>query len=128
MRRSLVLLAFDELDVVIDEVGVEVFDLLFGQLDVVETVDDLVVREEPLLRSVGDELLELFDFGERDLDREQVGDLRLVLQRPHPQADWDLSPALQIRKEKLSCHEVLTATSPTCTPRLFVTGDRCERG
>jgi len=74
-----VLHAFDELDVVVDEVGVEVLDLLLGQLDVVETVDDLVVREEPLLRSVGDELLELFDFGKRDLDGEQVGDLRLVL-------------------------------------------------
>ena len=79
VRRRLVLLAFDELDVVVDEVGVEVLDLLLRQLDVVEAVDDLVVGEEPLLGSVRDELLELFDLGERDLDREQVGDLRLVL-------------------------------------------------
>ena len=63
----------------VGEVGVEVLDLLLRQLDVVEGVDDLVVGEEPLVGSVGDELLELFDLGERDLDREQVGDLRLVL-------------------------------------------------
>src|SRR6266446_242228 len=69
----------DELDVVVDEVRVEVLDLLLRQLDVVETINDLVVREEPLVSSIGDELLELFGFGERDLDGEQVGDLRLVL-------------------------------------------------
>ena len=129
VRRRLVLLAFDELDVVIDEVGVEVLDLLLRQLDVVEPVDDLVVGEEPLLGSVRDELLELFDLGERDLDGEQVGDLRLVLNdvrttnqtcrgrashsRPHPQADSDLSQLLQVRKEKLRCHEVVTTISPT---------------
>ena len=79
VRRGLVLLAFDELDVVVDEVGVEVLDLLLRQLDVVEAVDDLVVGEEPLLGSIGDEFLELFDLWERDLDGEQVGDLRLVL-------------------------------------------------
>ena len=72
MRRRLVLLAFDELDVVIGEIGVEVLDLLLGDFDVVEARDDLVVGEEALLGSIRDKLLQLFDFRERDLDREQV--------------------------------------------------------
>src|SRR5262249_20179725 len=46
-----------------------------------EAADDLVVGEEPFLGSVGDELLELFDLRERDLDREQVGDLRVLERR-----------------------------------------------
>ena len=66
------LLALDELDVVVDQVRVEVFDLLLRELHVLEPVDDLVVGEEALLRSVRDELLELFDLGKRDLDGEQV--------------------------------------------------------
>ena len=57
------LLALDELDVVVDQVGVEVFNLLLRELHVLEPVDDLVVGEEALLGSVGDELLELFDLG-----------------------------------------------------------------
>ena len=72
VRRRLVLLAFDELDVVVDQVRVEVLDLLFRELHVLEPVDDLVVGEEALLRSVRDELLELFDFRGADLDGEQL--------------------------------------------------------
>ena len=78
------LLALDELDVVLDQVGVEVFDLLLRELDLFETGDDLVVGEEAFLLPVGDELLELLDFGERrDFDGEQVGDLRLVVSTRH---------------------------------------------
>jgi hypothetical protein len=40
----LVLLPLDQLDRVVDEVRVEVFDLLFRQLDLFEAGDDLVVR------------------------------------------------------------------------------------
>jgi predicted ATPase/class 3 adenylate cyclase len=73
VRWMLVLLAFDELDRVVDQVGVEVFDLLLGQLDFLERRDDFVVREEPLLLSLLDEPVELFDVGKRDVDREQCG-------------------------------------------------------
>ncbi len=66
------LLAFDELDAVLDQVGVEVLDLLFCQFDIVETRDDLVVCEEALLLTFCDELVELFDFRERDVDGEHV--------------------------------------------------------
>ena len=66
-------------DVVLDQVGVEVFDLSLVS-DLFETGDDLVVGEKALLLTVGDELLELFDLRERrDFDGEQVGDLRLVV-------------------------------------------------
>ena len=58
MRETLVLLAFDELDAVVDQIGGEVFDLLLGELDFVEPFDDLVVGEEPFLFPGLDELLE----------------------------------------------------------------------
>ena len=84
VRRCLVLLTLDELDVVLDQMGVEVFDLLLRELDLFETADDLVIGEEALLLTVGDELLELFDLREwRDFDGEQVGDLRLVVSTRH---------------------------------------------
>src|SRR5204863_802605 len=66
----LVRLALDELDAVIDQIGVEVFDLVLAELDVVETGGDLVVVEDSLLEPFLDELLELFYLGERDLDGE----------------------------------------------------------
>ena len=72
------LLALDELDPVVDQVGVEVLDLLLRELDVLERVDDLVIGEKALLLSFGDELLELFDLGKRDINGEHVGDLRLL--------------------------------------------------
>src|SRR5687768_12671621 len=54
----------------IDQVRVEVLDLLLRQIDLLETRDDLVVREEPLLLSVLDELLELLDLRKCDIDGE----------------------------------------------------------
>ena len=75
VRRRLVLLALDEVDAALDQVCVEVLDLLLRELDVLEPLDDLVVAEESLLVTVGDELLELFDLGKRDIDGEQRGDL-----------------------------------------------------
>ena len=69
----LVLLAFDELDRVVDQVRVEVLDLLLRELDVLEPRDDLVVGEEPLLLPVLDELLEFFDVRKGDVDGEQIG-------------------------------------------------------
>jgi hypothetical protein len=65
-----VLLALHQLDAVVDQVRVEVLDLLLGELDVLEPLDDLVVGEEALFDSVGDELLEFFDVGQRDIDGE----------------------------------------------------------
>ena len=54
----------------VDEVGVEVLDLLLGEVDLLEPRDDLVVGEEPLLLPLGDELVQLFDVGEGDVDRQ----------------------------------------------------------
>jgi hypothetical protein len=65
-----VLLALDELDAVLGDVGLEVLDLLLRQLDVVERRRDLVVVEEALLLAFGYELLQLLDFRERDVDGE----------------------------------------------------------
>ncbi len=80
VRRALVLLAFDELDAVLDQVRVEVFDLLLCELDILEPVDDLVIGEESLLLSVRDELLQLLDVRRwRDVDGEHVCDLRLLV-------------------------------------------------
>ena len=56
--------------------GLSFLDLLLRELDVFEPFDDLVVAEETLLVTVGDELLELFYLGQRDIDGEQLGDLR----------------------------------------------------
>ena len=66
----LVLLALDELDRVVDQVGVEVLDLLLRQLDLLEAGDDLVVGEEALLLAVLDELVELLDVWQGDIDGE----------------------------------------------------------
>ena len=62
--------ALVELDRVVDQVRVEVLDLLLRELDVVESRDDLVVREEPLLEPLLDQALELLDLGEGDIDRQ----------------------------------------------------------
>ena len=72
------LLTFDELDPVVDQVRREVFELLFGELDLLDSRDDLVVGEEALLLPGLDELVQLLDLGKRDVDREhQDPDLRL---------------------------------------------------
>ena len=62
--------AFVELDRVVDQIGVEVLDLLLRELDVVESRDDLVVREEALLEPLLDQALQLLDLGESDIDRQ----------------------------------------------------------
>jgi hypothetical protein len=66
----LVRLALDELDAVVDQVGVEVFDLLLGELDLVEPGGDLVVVQDSLLEPLLNQLLEFLDLGERDFDGE----------------------------------------------------------
>src|SRR4029450_13244512 len=76
----LVRLALDELDAVIDQVGVEVLDLLLAELDLVEPGGDLVVVENALLEAFLHQLLELFDLGERDFDGEH--------RPPHSRAGW----------------------------------------
>ena len=72
MRQALVLLALDELDAVVDQVGGEILDLLLRELDFLEALDDLVVGEEALLLSRLDELLQFLDFGERNVDSEHL--------------------------------------------------------
>ena len=64
------LLAFDELDAVVDQIGGEVFDLLLGELDFLEPFDDLVVGEEPFLLPRRNQLLEFFDVGKSNVDSE----------------------------------------------------------
>src|SRR5215212_8095967 len=68
----LVRLALHQLDRVVDQVRVEVLDLLLGELDLLESGDDLVVGEKPLLQTVLNELVKLFDVGKRDVDGEQL--------------------------------------------------------
>src|SRR4029453_12508966 len=70
VRRRLVLDALDQLDPVVDQIGVEVLDLLLGEVDFLQPRDDLVVGEEPLFLPFSDELVQLFDVGQRDVDRE----------------------------------------------------------
>ena len=73
VRRMLVRLALDELDAVVDQVGVEILDLILGELDILEPRSDLVVVEESFVETVLNELVQLFDVGERDVDRKQHG-------------------------------------------------------
>ena len=72
VRERLVLLALDELDAVVDQVRREVLELLFGELDLLEPGDDLVVGEKALFLPGLDELLQLLDLGKGDVDREHL--------------------------------------------------------
>ena len=47
----LVLLPFDELDAVIDQIGIEVLDLLLREVDLFEALDDLVVGEDTFVET-----------------------------------------------------------------------------
>ena len=57
------LLAFDELDPVVDQVRREVLELLLRELDFLDARDDLVVGEKAFLLARLDELLQLLDSG-----------------------------------------------------------------
>ena len=72
MRKALVLFALDQLDAVVDQVRREVFDLLLRELDFLDPLDDLVVGEEPLLLSLRNEFLQLFDVGKSNVDSEHL--------------------------------------------------------
>ena len=61
VRQRLVLLPLVQLDRMIDQVCRELLELLLREIDVLEGLDDLVVREEPLLLPLLDELVELLD-------------------------------------------------------------------
>ena len=71
----LVLLALDQLDRVVDQIRIEVLDLLYGEIDLLEARDDLVVGEEALLVCVLYQLVQLFDVREGDVDCEQLTSL-----------------------------------------------------
>ncbi len=66
------LLALDQLDAVVDQVGGEVLDLLLRELDFLDPLDDLVVGEEALLLSRRDELVEFLDVGKSNVDSEHL--------------------------------------------------------
>src|SRR6184192_1269371 len=87
----LVRLAFDELDAVIDQIGVEVFDLVLAELDVVEPRGDLVIVDDSLLEPFLNELLEFFYLGERDFDGEH--------RPPLSRAGWLGARPTQTREE-----------------------------
>ena len=72
------LLALDQLDAVVDQVGVEVLDLLLGELDFLEAGDDLVVGQEALLDAVLNEFLQLFDVRKGNVDGEHPAGLSVV--------------------------------------------------
>src|SRR5207248_730900 len=59
-----------ELDRMVDQVRVEVFDLFLRQVNFLETRDDLVVGQESLLLAVLDELLKLLHLRKCDVDSE----------------------------------------------------------
>src|SRR4029079_16044514 len=83
--QCLVLLSLDELDRVIDEVCREVLQLLLGEIDVLDGLDDLVVRQEPLLLPLLDELVQLLDLRKSGFDREHgplLSSWRLTEDRP----------------------------------------------
>ena len=72
VRKRLVLLALDELDAVVDQIGREILELLLGELDLFEPGDDLVVGEKALFLSGLDELVQLFDLRKRDVNSEHL--------------------------------------------------------
>ena len=83
--QRLVLLSLDELDRVIDEVGREVLQLLLREIDVLDGLDDLVVRQEPLLLPLLDELVQLLDLRKSGFDGEHgplLSPWRLTEDRP----------------------------------------------
>ncbi len=59
----LVRLALDELDAVVDQIGVEAVNLLLAELEILQPCRDLVVVEEPFLETVLGELLQLLNLG-----------------------------------------------------------------
>ena len=67
--RPLVRLPLDQLHPVVDQVAVEVFELLLGELDLLETLGDLVVVEKPFFEPFVNELLDFFDLRKLNLDR-----------------------------------------------------------
>src|SRR6185295_3553603 len=63
-------LPVEQLDVVVEQVGVEVLELFLGELDLLERLGDLVEREVPLVLAFLDKSLQLLDVRQRDLDRQ----------------------------------------------------------
>jgi len=57
---------------VIDQIGSEVLELLFGELDFLEPGDDFVEGEKAFFLPRLDELLQLLDIGLRNVDREHL--------------------------------------------------------
>src|SRR4029079_14171429 len=99
--QGLVLLPLDELDRVIDEEGREVLQLLLGEIDVLDGLDDLVVREEPLLLPLLDELVQLLDLRKSGFDREHgplLSPWRLTEDRPSNATSRITVPAQTTRR------------------------------
>ncbi len=66
------LLPLDELDTVVDQVRSEIFDLLLRELDFLDSLDDVVIGEEPLLLPGRDELVQLLDVGKNNVGSEHL--------------------------------------------------------
>ena len=98
VRQRLVLLSFDQLDRVVDEVGRELLELLFGEIDVLEGLRDLVVRQEALFLALLDELVQLVDVRKGDFDGEHgrlLPPVRLTETDPRTQRAGPSSPRLE---------------------------------
>src|SRR6266566_2351213 len=139
VRRVFVRFALDELDAVVDQIGVEVFDLLLAELDIVEARSDLVVVQDSLLEPFLNKLLEFLDVRERDFD----GEHRPRLSRagwtgglPTQTREGPVTQPPRLTRARRGCYRGsphfgrnfyrLVASSPTSSPRLFRTGTRAK--
>jgi hypothetical protein len=77
-------LSVQQLDVVVEQVGVEVLELLLGELDLLERRGHLVERQVALFLTFLDERLELVDVGQGDVDGQHG--------RPRKTSEWKKTP------------------------------------
>ena len=90
----------------VEQVGVEVLELLLGELDLLERRRDLVEREVALLVAFLDQGLELFDLRKRDIDS-QHGPPRMLRfsftrsrRTPHPSRTKHKTPGRPVGETK----------------------------
>ena len=72
------LLALHQIDTVLSQVGVELVELILGQIDLFESPRYLVVGEEAPFLSILGQPLNLVNVWQSDVDREHVAAFRSV--------------------------------------------------
>ena len=80
----------DHVDALLDQVGVQLLDLLLGDLDLLEAGGDLLERQEAALLAFGDQRPELLGLGDRSFVGEQY--LWLVAHSPRVRRDVATPP------------------------------------